>query len=76
MGHSPTRKPVAMRPSFEQQDLPDPGTEPESPSLAGGFFTTGKPPGKPLIHAYIFSFSLFPFIDYYKILSAVPCAIQ
>ena len=26
--------------------LPNPGTEPESPALAGGFFTT-KPPGKP-----------------------------
>ena len=25
---------------------PDPGTEPESPALAGGFFTT-EPPGKP-----------------------------
>ena len=28
-------------------DLPDPGTEPTSPTLAGGFFTT-EPPGKPL----------------------------
>ena len=27
-------------------DLPDPGTEPKSPALAGGFFTT-EPPGKP-----------------------------
>ena len=27
-------------------DLPDPGTEPRSPALAGGFFTT-EPPGKP-----------------------------
>ena len=27
-------------------DLPDPETEPPSPTLAGGFFTT-KPPGKP-----------------------------
>ena len=26
--------------------LPDPGTEPKSPALAGGFFTT-EPPGKP-----------------------------
>ena len=26
--------------------LPDPGIEPRSPALAGGFFT-GKPPGKP-----------------------------
>ena len=29
-------------------DLPDPGIEPESPALAGGFFTT-ESPGKPLI---------------------------
>ena len=28
------------------RDLPDPGTEPTSPALAGGFFTT-EPPGKP-----------------------------
>jgi len=27
-------------------DLPDPGMEPTSPALAGGFFTT-EPPGKP-----------------------------
>ena len=27
-------------------DLPDPGTEPSPPALAGGFFTT-EPPGKP-----------------------------
>ena len=29
-------------------DLPDPGIEPASPALAGGFFTT-LPPGKPWI---------------------------
>ena len=28
-------------------DLPDPGIEPSSPELAGGFFTT-EPPGKPM----------------------------
>ena len=28
-------------------DLPDPGIEPTSPALAGGFFIT-KPPGKPI----------------------------
>ena len=27
-------------------DLPDPGMEPKSPALAGGFFTA-EPPGKP-----------------------------
>ena len=35
-------------------DLPDPGTEPESPvapALAGEFFTT-KPPGK--FHVFVF----------------------
>ena len=29
-------------------DLPDPGIEPSSPALAGGFFTT-EPPGKPFL---------------------------
>ena len=29
-------------------DLPNPGIEPMSPALAGGFFTT-EPPGKPFI---------------------------
>jgi len=29
------------------RDLPDPGIEPTSPALAGGFFTTAKP-GKSL----------------------------
>ena len=34
--------------------LPDPGIEPASPALAGGFFTT-EPPGKPpLIHISLF----------------------
>jgi len=28
------------------KDLPNPGIEPASPELAGGFFTT-EPPGKP-----------------------------
>ena len=28
------------------RDLPNPGIKPESPALAGGFFTT-EPPGKP-----------------------------
>ena len=28
------------------EDLPEPGTEPESPALVGGFFTN-EPPGKP-----------------------------
>ena len=29
------------------RDLPNPGVEPVSPELAGGFFTT-EPPGKPI----------------------------
>ena len=28
-------------------DLPDPGIEPASPTLAGGFFFTAEPPRKP-----------------------------
>ena len=34
-------------------DLPNPGIEPESPALAGKFFTTA-PPGKPYIYIYIY----------------------
>ena len=33
-------------PCLSPGDLPDPGIEPVSPALAGGFFTT-EPPGKP-----------------------------
>ena len=33
-------------------DLPDPGIEPVSPALAGGFFTT-ETPGKAIIKFYI-----------------------
>ena len=33
-------------PFIPPKDLPDPGAEPMSPTLAGGFFTT-EPPGKP-----------------------------
>ena len=52
--------PLAMRFFFSRQeywsglpfpppgDLPNPGIEPMSPVLAGGFFTT-EPPGKPCI---------------------------
>ena len=42
-------------PFFPPGDLPNPGIEPASPALAGGFFTT-EPPGKPLDKntAYIF----------------------
>ena len=32
-------------------DLPNPGTEPLSPALAGGFFTT-EPSGKPCVYVY------------------------
>ena len=35
-------------------DLPDPGIQPESPALAGGFFTT-EPPGKPINELWILS---------------------
>ena len=33
-------------------DLPDPGIEPESPALAGGFFTA-EPPGKPPLYVVV-----------------------
>ena len=35
-------------PSPSPGHLPDPGIEPVSPALAGGFFTT-EPPGKPIV---------------------------
>ena len=35
-------------PSPSPGHLPDPGIEPMSPVLAGGFFTT-EPPGKPVV---------------------------
>ena len=35
-------------PFLSPRDLPDPGIEPVSPALAGGFFTT-EPPGKPSV---------------------------
>ena len=42
-------------------DLPDPGTEPESPALAGGFFTT-EPPGK-LSYDYFISYHVIYHTD-------------
>ena len=42
-------------------DLPNPGTEPVSPALAGRFFTT-EPPGKPLYSLYLL-FSLEVYTD-------------
>ena len=38
-------------------DLPDPGTEPAPPALAGGVFTP-EPPGKPLAFLLLFSLSV------------------
>ena len=35
-------------PFLSPGDLPNPGIEPESPALAGRFFTT-KPPGSPFV---------------------------
>ena len=35
-------------PFYSPGDLPDPGIELSSPTLAGGFFTT-EPPGKPMV---------------------------
>ena len=44
-------------PFLSPGDLPDPGIEPVSPALEGGFFTT-EPPGKPSYLFFFFS-SLF-----------------
>ena len=46
------------------RELPNPGIEPASPALAGGFFTN-EPPGKP-------STNLLPFVKMiYKLLSLI-----
>ena len=39
------------------RDLPGPGLEPVSPTLAGGFLTTA-PPGTPQINQYFMSISV------------------
>ena len=42
-------------PFSSRGDLPDPGMEPMSPALPGGFFTA-EPPGKPLLdHTVVLS---------------------
>ena len=43
-------------------DLPEPGIEPESPALAGRFFTT-EPPGKP---AYLYTLFFFWSVDIFQ----------
>ena len=56
-------------------DLPDPGIEPMSPALAGGFFTS-KPPGKPLnIHTHTHSTSVVLYPAVY-ILKAIVSSIR
>ena len=40
-------------------DLPNPGIEPSSSALAGRFFTTLAPPGKPMLCVYIYIHTLF-----------------
>ena len=46
-------------------DLPDPGMEPGSPAWQAHSLPLALPLGKP-----------FALIDYYKMLSRIPCAIQ
>jgi len=53
--------------------LPDPRIKPLSPVLAGEFFTT-EPLGKLPIYSLFFRF--FSYIDYYRVSSRVPRAIQ
>ena len=52
---TPSLTPRYLRQEYESRlpfpppgDLPDPGIEPESPALAGKFFTT-EPPGKSIV---------------------------
>ena len=55
-------------------DLPNLGTEPGSPVLAGRLFTT-EPPGKHLylLSIYLSFFIFFSFVSYNKILNIVHC---
>ena len=47
-------------------DVPDPGLEPVSPALAGGFFTT-EPPGKPSSGPYTTHIISSRWIHFYSI---------
>ena len=42
---------------FVQENLPDPGIEPKSPVLTGGFFTT-EPPGRPIYGTPVYHIAL------------------
>ena len=61
------------------KDLPDPGTEPTSPALAGWFFTT-EPPGKPrgsYIPTYVYNYLFWWFLKselILKVLNFTPSA--
>ena len=48
-------------------DLPDPGIEPMSPALAGGFLTT-EPPGKPL---YSYTYNLFSRVHIFSLIAFI-----
>ena len=50
-------------------DLPDPGTEPTSPALAGGFFTN-ELPGKPLQEPFSSSFTFLASLLLFEILTS------
>ena len=54
-------------------DLPDPGIEPVSLALAGGFFTT-EPPGKPQKHVLISSLKCHP-LSAPHLLDALPSVL-
>ena len=41
------------------RDLPDPGIEPASPALTGGYFTTSANWGNPCVCEYIWQFVLY-----------------
>ena len=59
-------------------DLPRPGLEPVSPSLAGGFLTT-VPPGKSLVHQLLttldFNYMLAPLGENRKVSSETELVI-
>jgi len=50
--HGISQARIPKRPVLSPGDLPDPGIEPTSPALAGGFFTT-EPPGTHLLRILV-----------------------
>ena len=74
----PRQEYCSRQPFPSPGDLPNPGTEPRSPALRTGSLSMSHQ-GSPLykhVHICIFFFRFFFLMDYYKILTVVPWAVQ